>query len=606
MSLFKLAWQNFTQHAKRYGALVLSLSFTVFVYFNFENLQYSETLAGLSPDNLDKVKMLLDIVKVVLVCFMVSFIWYASNVFLKSQKKEIGIYVFLGLTTSRIGLLYAIENTLVGLVSIGLGVAVGSLFSYLFAMIFVQVSQLGVAVEFSLSGRAVFETAFLFFLIYGLLTGKGVWDIQRSSVRELMSASRQYEKIEGGRRFLLAKALVGCVTLGIGYAFAIKNGGWDVLANAMIATVCVILGTYWLFGGFLPLVLQTLQKNKRFLYARRRVLWINDLVFRMKQNYRSYAMVCILLICAVTALGCGFTLNNRIGAMRQYSMQYDYQILSTQGDQKAHFDSLLANVEESSAIPVAQYDEKLFIPYSSVAGFQITKPGPDECVHLSKGMILSLYTDPANESTTLNGKNLTCVEDVRRAVVGFMQDKMEVPIYVIDDTVFDENFPSGERLYLYNYKLKNQDVDYAETLQDDPATTGLYIADKAETSYLWLNTMFTLCVFLFLVFLVAACSILFIKQYNDSFEDVEAYAILQKIGIDKTVLKRSIAKECSLQFGMDFVIMSLSSLFSVTALSNVAGDPMEVVFFVSNAIILVFIVLCDLLCIRFVQQNVLS
>ena len=262
MSLFKLAWQNFTQHAKRYGALVLSLSFTVFVYFNFENLQYSETLAGLSPDNLDKVKMLLDIVKVVLVCFMVSFIWYASNVFLKSQKKEIGIYVFLGLTTSRIGLLYAIENTLVGLVSIGLGVAVGSLFSYLFAMIFVQVSQLGVAVEFSLSGRAVFETAFLFFLIYGLLTGKGVWDIQRSSVRELMSASRQYEKIEGGRRFLLAKALVGCVTLGIGYAFAIKNGGWDVLANAMIATVCVILGTYWLFGGFLPLVLQTLQKKQ--------------------------------------------------------------------------------------------------------------------------------------------------------------------------------------------------------------------------------------------------------------------------------------------------------------------------------------------------------
>ena len=39
MSLFKLAWQNFTQHAKRYGALVLSLSFTVFVYFNFENMQ---------------------------------------------------------------------------------------------------------------------------------------------------------------------------------------------------------------------------------------------------------------------------------------------------------------------------------------------------------------------------------------------------------------------------------------------------------------------------------------------------------------------------------------------------------------------------------------
>ncbi|WP_290155033.1 FtsX-like permease family protein [uncultured Dubosiella sp.] len=179
---------------------------------------------------------------------MISFIWYASNVFLKNQKKEIGIYVFLGLTNTRIGMLYAIENLLVGLVSIVAGIVLGTLFSYLFTMVFVRMSALGVAPQFSISVQAIAQTALLFSLIYGLVTLKGMWEIRRSTVLHLISAARQNEKVARRSGFLLAKALLGCATLGIGYAFAIKDGGMDVLANAMIATVCVIVGTYWLLS----------------------------------------------------------------------------------------------------------------------------------------------------------------------------------------------------------------------------------------------------------------------------------------------------------------------------------------------------------------------
>ena len=138
MSLFRLAWQNFVLHARRYGALVVSLAFTVFIFFNFENLEYSGSLEGLSADNMEKIGMLIDVVKVVLICFMIFMIAYASNVLLKSQKKEFGVYVFLGLTSSRISVLYMLENMMVGLISIVAGVLSGTLFSYLFAMIFVK------------------------------------------------------------------------------------------------------------------------------------------------------------------------------------------------------------------------------------------------------------------------------------------------------------------------------------------------------------------------------------------------------------------------------------------------------------------------------------
>ena len=605
MSLFHLAWQNFLLHARRYGALILSLAFTVFVFFNFENLEYSGSLGGLSADNLEKIKILIDIVKVVLVCFMVSMIAYASHVFLKSQKKEFGVYVFLGLTSGRISVLYMIENLIVGIVSILTGVLCGTLFSYLFSMIFVKISSLGIAAGFSISWRAVVETCLLFFLIYGLITLWGMRSIQKSSVKDLLSASRQNEKVNDSSRFLILKAIIGCAILFTGYYFAIKDGGMDVLGNAMIATVCVILGTYLIFGGFLPFLLQTMQNNKRFLLSHRRLLWVNSLVFRMKQNYRSYAMVSILLICAVTALGCGFTLNHRIEAIQQYSMQYDVQILSLDPNAEAYFNERLPEQEMRTIVPVAEKNEQLFVPYSSVSSFDISEPKENECILLSKRILLSLYTDPTHNSTELEGRKLTCIEDVRTAVLGFMQDKMEVPVYVINDSLFDQVFPQNERLYLYNYKFEGDEPNI-EISTEDPMVVGIFQMDENNDSYVWLNTIFTFCVFLFIVFLIAACSILFIKQYNDSFEEIEAYRLLQKIGVDRKVLKHSIIMECSFQFGLDFLIMCISSYFSLMALSKVAGDPLGSVFVISNLIILLFMILCDLICIKAVKNTLLS
>lgn len=605
MSLFRLAWQNFLQHTRRYGALIFSLSFTVFVFFNFGNLEYSSSLANLSAENLQRIHSLIDVVKVVLICFMVSMIAYASHVFLKSQKKEIGVYVFLGLTNSRIGMMYVIENLMVGIVSILIGIATGALFSYLFSMVFVHISNLNVTARFSLSGKAALETCALFLFIYALVTLLGLRSIQKSSVRDLMSASRQNEQVLGSDRFLVFRAVLGCLVLGTAYFFAIKDGGMDVLANAMVATICVIVGTYLLFGGFLPFVLGRMQKNKKFLYGHRRLLWVDALAFRMRQNYRSYAMVCILLICAITALGCGFTLNHRISAMQEYSMQYDVQILSLDPDGQDHFDSLLAPYQMRTIVPVAQSNKELFIPYSSVAGFDLPKPDNEQCVLLSKGIIFSLYTAPDHFSTELNGKPLECIADIRTAVVGFMQDKMEVPLYVISDELFDQTFSPADRLYLYNYKLNDEKAGAAIST-NDPMVTGIFKMNEDDQSYLWLNTIFTFCVFLFLVFLIAACSILFIKQYNDSFEDIEAYDLMRKIGVDRSVLERSIFKECSFQFGLDFVVMSVSSFFSLMALSKIAGDPLGTVFLVSNLIVLILIVMCDFLCVRSVQKVLLK
>ena len=130
--------------------------------------------------------------------------------------------------------------------------------------------------------------------------------------------------------FRSVKAVLGILVLAAGYVLANKGTNQDMLANALLAVVLVIVGVYLLFGGLIPLVFQTLAGRKSFLYSGQRCLWVNQTIFRMRKNYRTYAMVCIIGICSATALATGFAMRERYNNMILFDNQYTFQLLTNQ------------------------------------------------------------------------------------------------------------------------------------------------------------------------------------------------------------------------------------------------------------------------------------
>ena len=90
--------------------LVLSLSFSVFIFFNFQNVIYSRAMDVLLEFRKDLIDSVIQAASIVFVVFLFFFIWYATNVFLNQRKKEIGIYIFMGLDNKRISKMYALES----------------------------------------------------------------------------------------------------------------------------------------------------------------------------------------------------------------------------------------------------------------------------------------------------------------------------------------------------------------------------------------------------------------------------------------------------------------------------------------------------------------
>ena len=113
MSMMRLAMQNVRSSFKNYLSVVLSLSFSILVLLNFQNIIYSDVFDGLGGQSKEYIDTLIRVISFVLCCFMFFFLWYATNVFLTKRKREIGIYIFMGLSHQKIGMLYMLETTMI-------------------------------------------------------------------------------------------------------------------------------------------------------------------------------------------------------------------------------------------------------------------------------------------------------------------------------------------------------------------------------------------------------------------------------------------------------------------------------------------------------------
>ena len=507
-----------------------------------------------------------------------------------------------------------------GLAALILGLFFGALTCGLFQMILLLISDLSVEIQFRPGLRPALFTAAVYGIIYLFFAVKGYIHLLKSSVASMLSAAKQNEYIRQKRGILWVKTVLGVWILGTGYFLALKEGRTDVMGNALGAVVLVTVGVYLLFGGFLPLLAREMVEHKSFLYRKQRILWVNRLVFCMKKNYRTYAMVCILLLCSVTALATSFAMKGRYDNIIRFENTYTFQLLIPEAHAADLSDRAKQVIEEntelaySAKIPVLLIDTSLInamdyanqyavLPYSALkalsieAGlaFDLPEPGEDQVIKVSHPVLLSLITDRTDAVMTINGKSYLQIEESTVPYLGYLQES--IGFYVVNDNEYASLLPLGEEMLAANYKIRYPEdfehtkgaLDGWRTLLGDSGIARVAI-DPKSNELDWIKVMYSMGVFMFLVFVVASGSIMFMRLYNDAFEETERTKVLLKLGIDRGDLRHAVKAELAAAYGVPFLVMSVSSFFSVGALSKMMFVDLSGVNAVSLVIVLAVLI----------------
>ncbi|MCI5774311.1 MAG: hypothetical protein MR210_07115, partial [Erysipelotrichaceae bacterium] len=495
------------------------------------------------------------------------------------------------------------------------------------AMIIARMSDIAVEIKFNFTFASFLWTSAIFSVIYMLFVIKGYVNIIRSSVLDMVSANKQNELVIQNNYFLVVKAILGIFLLGSGLILAIKASGMKTMENIFIATVLVIVGIYLLFGGLVPFILQTLAKHKPFLYRKERILWINNMIFRVKKNYRTYAMVCVLMLCSLTALAFGFAMKQRSDNINHFENTYTYQIMADQDDLQDEFTTLIQKQNEIDYFSKVEmlllndeYTDNKYKdePYTVLSytqikqlaedvglEFNLDNPEDDEYIKLNQLYLMSFADIDEYRYITIDQKKYSSIATSTTPYLGYYQ---EVANYmIVNDKVFQELQALGQSVYLYNYRLSDP-YNYAASLDDinsHPHCLGLVKIDPARNENAWINTLFSVSFFVFLVFVFASGCILFMKIYNDAVSEKERYIILQKIGIDGRIIKKAIASELKITFLLPLIVMSIASFFAVQAIANaMRSQTLWFINILSLVIIYLFFIVCYFLVKKMYQSNV--
>ncbi len=621
MSLFRLAVWNFKRSVREFGALVLSLSFSVFIFFNFQNVIYSQAMDVLMEFRKDLIDSVLQAASIVFGVFLFFFIWYAANVFLNQRKKEIGIYIFMGLDNKRISRMYALESAMVGLFSLVFGLIFGVLFSKLFQMLLLKLSEISVDVEFSFSLQPVLNTGGMFLVIYGFMILKGCHTLRNSSVLNLLSGARQKEIRQENKALTALRILAGTAALILGYLAALDTGGLQGLVRMVQAVVLVIVGVYLLYSGLIPAILRLLTRNKKFLYRKERTLWINNLAFRIKKNYRTYAMVTVLMICSVTLMALAIALKQRYDRMENFDQVYTCQVLNYDGTLDG--EEILKGIEEENPVeywneytllnlPSEMFDTKynqvmyVLAPYSQVkegaqkAGleFPYEELKDNQVVEFFHEILFTLVGTNEDRTVKIGEKTYDRIDTTTTPYLGKIQTYFE--IYMVSDRTYEELKSQGSLLYVYNYRLENPDnMDasrpWIQTLSEkgEPGMTGVSYTEDSLNEDSYIRVTYSLCLFMFVTLMLAAGSIIFLKIGNEAYEDGERYEILEKMGIPRKTLGKAVRNEICFAYYCPFLLMTISSYFSVRALGELMQEDLTQVNIWSALFVLIlFTVIC--------------
>ncbi|MBZ9637236.1 FtsX-like permease family protein [Clostridium sp. FP1] len=617
MNSFSIAFDNFKRNIKVYSLYIMSMIFSVLVFYNFAALKYNPDFQKANETSyyINGVSIS---VSYLLLIFIIFFIWFSSSFFLNQRKKEIGIYAFMGVSNAQIALIYSIELIFMGIVATATGLLLGVVFCKLFLMMLAKVAILNMKIGFFISTKAIIETSITFFVIFFINAVLGYINISKSKLIDLFNASKREERLPNVN---YVKGLFSIIFILVGYYFAKNAIGMHFIRNLPLAIIFVVIGTYWFFGSVYSIIMKFIINRKKILYNGINIVCMSNIAFRIKNNYRTLAAVAILATITLTSYGTVASLKYFIG-MRDY-IQAPYEISYVSSDntvkqkvrdklkeykkdiileENTEFLIIKPHIYVENKLPI---EETVALKYSDFikisSDLKVNNMNDLKKETLSKGEILyvspptvvmSLYAYK-NEKASVNSKDYTIKNSLKTPIFGI---GIPMACLILNDEDYNL-LRATSHIYEFNgikinktdtmkllkqelYKIDSSKEPLRSKVSENVSSlhelfTTNSIKDslrvnvsKDTSSYSIFGIIYFLGAFLALVFIIATGSIIYFKLVSEAYLDKDKYVLLKRLGMTEKEIFKATARQIGMSYMLPLIVGIIHSCVAMSVLSE--------------------------------------
>lgn len=554
--------------------------------------------------------------------FAVIFLFYTNSFLVRRRKKEFGLYNILGMGKRNIARVILWETLFIGAFSIAVGMALGVLFSKLAELVMVNIMSMDVTFGVTIDYKAIYYTVVLFAVIFFLILLNSLRQVHLSNPIALLHSENAGEKPPKANWFF---AVLGVLILGCAYYLAVTiKDPVTTLAAFFFAVIMVIIATYLIFISGSVAFCKILQKKKNYYYKTNHFVSVSSMSYRMKRNGAGLASICILctmvlvMISSTVCLYLGKEDSLRERYPRNINITMTSQIYSDLISQDANSIAKMSieTAENMGYKPVNAIDYtmlsfvsyirdgeivfddgengfnyatsdlwQIFIvsldDYNRLTGSQENLNEDEVMIYTSKDMDYNYDVLKIKGQEPLNIKKV--VTDFENNGVDTMQIIPALYIFVPDLEVQVQKISEQSQDALGNinrfvgYDLEATDqqqtdvfseiYDWLRTSQVNSADGSMYVYvegsanEKLEFFGIY-GGLFFLGIILGIVFIFAAVLIMYYKQVSEGYEDQSRFEIMQKVGMTKREIKKSINSQMLTVFFMPLIAAGVHLAFA--------------------------------------------
>ncbi|MDC7975325.1 MULTISPECIES: FtsX-like permease family protein [Bacillus] len=624
MTFRKLAFNNVLRNKRIYLGHFFSSTFAVLIFFTYGLLIFHPNLQGelnhvsTIMSTFGKIGFQLSYYLIFVFSFLFTF--YSVSAFLKNRKKEFGLLMLHGMSHQQLHRLIFFENMLIGIPSIVVGIGLGMVFSKLFLL--VSGSLLGVeqTLAFYFPLKAMLVTAMSFvvlFLLISLFTSKMV------KMNELVELIKSDEKPKTEPIVSVYISLLVFILFGAGYSavhHSIAAVNYMTLNQLFllvgVGVVFIVFGTYFFFTQLCVYVLHTLKNRETTFFKRTNLLVISELMYRMKDNARTFFIVTIISAVSFTAIGVCTAIANPELAKHETPYAFTYRSDKGNVQEKAHIEEIKKQLEASgfsynlvatefkrtlnglALINLSTYNE-----YAKQLGYDIEKLTNEND---SIAIRLNKNENSAEDLTdfVIKHGDLEVSLSVKKSVYIPELAMVGSPV-IVSDAVYNKVLNVQEEGVLRDYTIYGFIVkDWSETSsistnlkkfigtnqEDYYAFSSLYlkwIELKQQNGLLSISS-----VMVGIVFFIFTLSFLYFRLFTDLERDQEQYQMISKFGLSQSELKQIVTRQMMLLFFLPIVVAMVHSSFAFLTLHQLGQTVSREMSVIQSSIIVLVSFIC--------------
>lgn len=590
----KLAVNGIKKNRRIYLPYILTCSGMIMMYYITSFLTVSsfvkEMQGGIT------MHMLLYMGCGVMVVFSAVFLFYTNSFIIRRRKTEFGLYNILGMDKRNISRILLWETFIIYVSSLVVGITCGVLFSKLAELALTKMLGGAASYTFNAEPKSIIHAMVYYAVIFLLILINSLRQIHLSNPIELMKSENSGEKPPKANYFL---AVLGALILGAAYFLAVYiQNPLEAIFAFFVAVIMVIAATFMLFVSGSVALCKILQKNKRYYYKTNHFISVSQMAYRMKRSGAGLASICILSTMVLVTLSSTICLY--VGEEDMLARRYPRDIVVDTYSTDEKVVSWSRSAVNTALEKFGETPENiLHYTYLDISGGLVGSEiilDPNRRDEVGNSDIRQLFIITLADYNRLMGKNetlsdgealiyttkkdydfdtLTIAEygtfNIKEHIDAFVPNGVDaeqmtpsVFIFVKDEAVVKELYElqlgiyGNASSYMHDYYAFDLSCDADKQIEitkemtdnitkireehpDDWAGVGLDGLESGRNDFYALyGGLFFLGILFGTVFIAAAVLIMYYKQISEGFEDKSKFSILQKVGMTKSEIRKSI------------------------------------------------------------------